>query len=137
VLYRFRITVRTALLVIISGLFLLPAQASFAEGSSTSTTTTSVPVVSPVMAPPPLKATHVSRPAAQGRTVNLIISGTGFYGRPRILTGTASITALVIRDTGTSLIVRVRAESMSQGGSHLFTIVLLDGKRTEIRFQLN
>jgi hypothetical protein len=136
-LYPIRITGKIASVVFIAGLVLLPAQGSFATGSPASTTTTTTSVVSPVIPPPPLKATHVSRPAVLGRTIKLIISGTGFYGRPRILTGTASITALVLRDTGTSVTVRVRADLISRRGTHLFTIVLLDGKRTEIRFQLN
>lgn len=132
-----RISVLIASLIFIAMQVLLPAQASFGTGSPASTTTTFTPVVSPVIPPPPLKATRVSRPAVLGRTSELIISGTGFYGRPRILTGSASITALVIRDTGTSLTVRVRTELISQKGTHLFTIVLLNGKRTDIQFQLN
>jgi hypothetical protein len=138
-----RIVGLTASLGLIAGLALLPAQASFAKTAgpiaalSTTSTSTSTSVVSPVLLPPPLEATRVSRSVISGRTTKLIISGTGFYGRPRVLTGTACITALVIRDTGTSLTVRVAAKLTSRRGTHLFTIVLLNGKKTRIHFQVN
>jgi hypothetical protein len=80
-----------------------------------------------------LKVKRVSRAAIIGKATTLTIVGSGFYGRPRILTDAASLKALVTRDTGTSLTVVVTARSTASRGIHAFTILLPNGKRITVK----
>jgi hypothetical protein len=89
------------------------------------------------MPPAPLKVTRVSRAAVVGKATALTIVGSGFYGRPRILTDAPSVKALVTRDTGTLLTVVVSARSTARRGIHAFTIVLPNGKRITVKVNVN
>jgi len=71
--------------------------------------------------------------AVAGRTRILTIHGTGFYGQPRI-TSHLGTTAVVIRDTGQALVVRVAVRPRSRNGVFTFTIVLGDGEACQIRY---
>ena len=78
-------------------------------------------------------ATSVNGYAVAGRTRILTIHGTGFYGQPRI-TSHLGTTAVVIRDTGQALVVRVAVRPRSRNGVFTFTIVLGDGEACQIRY---
>jgi ribosomal protein L21E len=68
-----------------------------------------------------------------GRTVTIAIDGTGFAGQPRV-TSHAGTTAVVLRDTGTVLIVRVKSAARSRNGTFTFTITLADGDTCQVRY---
>ena len=71
--------------------------------------------------------------AVAGKTRILTVHGTGFYGDPRI-TSHSGTTALVTRDTGQVLVVRVAVRAGSRNGVFTFTIVLADGESCQVRY---
>ena len=87
-------------------------------------------VTTPQIAP---TATSIVGHVVAGRTVTLTIHGTGFYGRPGI-TSHAGTAAVVTRDTGQLLIVRVTSRARSRNGVFTFTITLSDGLACNIRY---
>jgi hypothetical protein len=64
------------------------------------------------------------------------IAGTNFYGRPRVISNVAGVKALVTGDSGTLLTVRVTVNAGVKTGVHTFTIILANGKRTSVKFNL-
>jgi hypothetical protein len=71
---------------------------------------------------------------AQTRTVTLV--GSGFYGAPRVISNVPGVTARVIHDTGAHLVVRVSVRSGVRVGIHSFTVILANGKRAAVRYNL-
>ena len=88
--------------------------------------------VTPVVPAGPV-ASYVVGHAVAGRTVNLQIIGTGFYGRPTV-TSHHGTSALVLSDSGTALGVRVSVQPRSRNGVFTFTITLLNGKTTTVKY---
>jgi hypothetical protein len=86
----------------------------------------SKPLIHPV-------ATSVAGHAVAGKTVTLSIHGTGFYGSPNV-SSHAGTTAVVIRDTGLVLIVKVTVAPRSRNGVFTFTITLANGESCTIRY---
>lgn len=84
----------------------------------------------------PFKAIRVIGAVFAGRTATATITGSGFYGRPRVISNVGGITARVIRDTGRTLTVVISAGSGVRRGIHAFTIILANGKRTSVRYSL-
>ena len=82
------------------------------------------------------KARRVIGAAWVGRTVMVKIVGTNFYGRPRVISNVAGVKALVTGDSGTLLTVRVTVNAGVKTGVHTFTIILANGKRTSVKFNL-
>jgi major membrane immunogen (membrane-anchored lipoprotein) len=78
-------------------------------------------------------ATSISGYAVAGRTRTLTIHGTGFYGHPSI-TSHLGTTAIVTRDTGLALVVRVVVRAHSRNGVFTFSIVLANGESCQIRY---
>jgi hypothetical protein len=73
--------------------------------------------------------------AAEGRTVTVTILGVGFYGRPQIISSTGHATsALVTRDSGTQLSVRVTVKPGTAKGVHTFKITLANGKSFDVHY---
>ena len=67
--------------------------------------------------------------------MTLTVLGVGFYGRPRIISSTGhATTALVTRDSGTQLRVRVSVKLGTTRGVHIFKITLANGKSFDIRY---
>jgi major membrane immunogen (membrane-anchored lipoprotein) len=85
--------------------------------------------------PPPAKptATVVRGHVVAGRTVTIAIDGTGFNGRPHVSSHRGT-SAVVLRDTGTVLIVRVTSAAHSRNGTYTFTITLADGDTCQVRY---
>jgi hypothetical protein len=96
------------------------------EGTFTFTLNIKTPLVVPT-------ATSVNGYAVAGKTRTLTIYGTGFYGQPRI-TSHLGTTAVVTRDTGQALVVRVAVRPRSRNGVFTFTIVLADGEACQISY---
>jgi hypothetical protein len=83
----------------------------------------------------PLRATKVVGGAWTGRTVNVTIMGTGFYGQPKIISNMGRrTTARVIHDTGKRLVVRVTVRAGTPRGIHVFRITLRDGKSVNVHY---
>jgi hypothetical protein len=87
-------------------------------------------VTTPLVVP---TATSVTGYAVAGKTRTLTIHGTGFAGQPRV-TSHLGTTAVVTRDTGRSLVVRVAVRAHSRRGTFTFTIVLADGESCQVRY---
>lgn len=95
--------------------------------TGTTTTTTTVPVVAlPV-------AYRVVGHAVTGATVPLTITGLGFYGRPRV-TSHPGTTAVVTKDTGNALVLKVTVKPRSRSGVFTFTISLSNGTFCKVRY---
>ena len=93
------------------------------------TVTPSVTVPIPVVP----RATNVIGHAVAGRTVVLVIAGSGFYGRP-LVTSHAGTTAVVTKDTGTLLRVKVRVKRGSRNGIFTFTVTLAKGQSLHVKY---
>ena len=89
-------------------------------------------VVVPVTTGP--VATRVVGYAVAGRSVSLAIIGSGFFGRPRVSSHSGT-TALVTKDSGTLLIVKVTVKPRSRNGTFTFTIRLSNGKQCQVKYQ--
>ncbi len=84
----------------------------------------------------PFKASRVAGAVTVGRTSTVTIVGSGFTGRPRIISNVAGVTAKVTRDTGNTLRVVVAVRAGVKTGVHTFTVILSNGKRTSVKFSL-
>jgi hypothetical protein len=86
-------------------------------------------------APKPFHASSVSGKAVVGETVNLVIVGTGFHGQPKITSNAPGTKAVVSRDTGTRLVVRVTTSAAAHPGEHTFTLTQ-SGKSVKVNYAL-
>ena len=111
------------------GTYRAAGTASDASGD-VGTFTFTLSVTTPLIVP---TATSIIGYAVAGRTRTLTIHGTGFYGHPQI-TSHSGTTAIVTRDTGQALVVRVVVRARSRNGVFTFTIVLADGESCQIRY---
>lgn len=106
--------------------------------TTTSTTTTSTTPTSTTTTPPHkvcrLHAIRVNGFARVGRTVTVTITGTCFYGKPRITSNEAGTRAVVIHDRGRVLVVRVTVRARSPKGWYTFTIRLANGKSCRVNY---
>jgi hypothetical protein len=87
-----------------------------------------------VVFPAPYRLVKVHGVARTGRTVNVAITGTGFYGRPTITSNGAGTTALVIKDHGNWMLVRVTVQAGTRRGVHTFTVTLRNGLSHRINY---
>ena len=101
--------------------------------SSSATTVTFVPASVPATVISP-RAFKVKGSAVVGRTVTLTITGTGFYGAPKITSNEAGTKAIVTYDSGRLLTVRVTGRAGSRKGEHTFTIRLANGKSCRVNY---
>ena len=106
------------------------------KAASTTNQAISSPATPVKFSVPGPKATHVIGAAWVGRTVTIKIVGTGFYGQPRVISNVAGVKALVTGDSGTLLTVRVTVKVDVKTGVHTFTVILANGKRTSVKFNL-
>jgi hypothetical protein len=80
-------------------------------------------------------AVRVVGTAVAGRTVLVTIVGTGFFGQPRIVSSTGrATTAVVTRDTGKALTVRVTVKAGTPIGTHVFKIIFSNGLFTNVHY---
>jgi len=80
------------------------------------------------------KADRVSAPVWTGQTVTTKIIGSGFYGRPRIITSAAGTKITLLRDNGHVITIRVSVKRGTQRGEHTFTLIFARGQRTSLRY---
>jgi hypothetical protein len=100
------------------------------SAAGTGSATTLAAVVPPVV----FRVTAVHGTAVAGHTVTVTISGTGFYGAPRITSNVAGTRAIVTRDSGTLLTVRVTTRAGTPRGVGTFTVTLANGKSAKVHY---
>ena len=101
-------------------------------GSATSAAVLAASTVTTTPGPKSPHATHVHGFAVTGKTVTITISGTGFYGAPKITSNAKGTTAKVSHDSGTLLTVRISTKAGR--GEHTLTIRDADGKSCKINY---
>ena len=106
------------------------ADATYAAAHSATTTVNFTHVV--VRTGP--HAVWVHGHGVAGRSVMITIGGSGFYGQPRITSNEVGTRAVVTRDTGRLLTVRVTVRAGSRAGWHTFTIRLANGKSCKVNY---
>jgi large repetitive protein len=72
--------------------------------------------------------------AVVGRTMVITITGGGFYGQPKLTSTAAGVKAVVIKDNGKMLTVRVTVQAGAARGWHTFTIRLANGKMAKVNY---
>lgn len=80
------------------------------------------------------KAYRVVGYALTGHTMTLQIVGVGFYARPTITSNARGTVALVLRDTGKILTVRVSTKANTPRGIHTFRIHFANGETISVRY---
>jgi hypothetical protein len=90
----------------------------------------------PVVVTTGMHTTGVHGSAVVGKTVTVTISGTGFYGQPKITSNEAGTRASVSKDSGKLLTVRVTVKAGSRTGEHTFTIRLANGKSAKANYSV-
>jgi hypothetical protein len=81
----------------------------------------------------PFKAVRVVGFVVAGKTSTIRIIGTAFSGRPKV-TSHAGTTAIVTKDTGTSLTVKVTVKAGTKNGTYTFTVKLANGKTSKVKY---
>ena len=84
----------------------------------------------------PFKVTRVVGAIFTGRTQTVTLIGSGFTGRPRIISNVPGLIAKVTRDTGRTLRVIVSVPAAARTGVRVMTVILSNGKRTSVKFSL-
>jgi len=80
------------------------------------------------------KAFRMGSAVWTGKSVLTTITGTGFYGQPRITSNVGGTRVGVLHDTGHVLRIRVTVAATTPRGVHTFTIVFLHGQRTLVKY---
>ena len=101
---------------------------TYAAASSLATTITIVPL--------PPAAARLNAVLRSGRTMTAKIIGSGFYGRPLIVSSLVGTSAVVTHDNGHVLTIRVVVVAGSRPGRYRFTIVFAHGQRDSLRYRL-
>jgi len=63
----------------------------------------------------------------------MTVVGSGFYGRPLVTSHTGTF-ARVVRDSGTSLVLRVTVLKGSRNGMFTFTVFMSNGTSCKVRY---
>lgn len=85
-------------------------------------------------AKPRFHAIKVHGYAVVGRSETLVITGVGFYGKPRVTSNERGTSVAVLKDRGNQLVVRVKVPARSQKGWHTFTIRLANGQTSRVNY---
>jgi hypothetical protein len=101
---------------------------TYAAASSLATTVT--------IAPQAPRALRVSTALWSGRTITTHIIGSGFYGRPLVVSNLVGTSAVVTHDNGRVLTIRVIVVRGARSGHYRFTVVFAHGQRTSLRYTL-
>jgi hypothetical protein len=83
---------------------------------------------------PRFHAIKVHGYAVVGRSETLVITGVGFYGKPRVTSNEHGTSVAVLKDRGTQLVVRVKVPARSHKGWHTFTIRLANGQTSRVNY---
>jgi hypothetical protein len=99
-------------------------------GSATSTTA----VLGAQAVAKPFHVGAVHGAATVGKTVTILISGTGFYGQPKVTA--TGFKFGVKKDSGTVLTIRVTTKATVKAGEHELTVKLANGKSGKAGFDV-
>jgi len=94
----------------------------------TATSSTAVLPASTTKTAPAFHVSGVHGAGVAGKTVTVTISGTGFYGQPKITSNAAGSKFGVTKDTGRLLTVHVTTKAGTKAGEHTLTVRLANGK---------
>jgi hypothetical protein len=83
---------------------------------------------------PAPKATHVNGVVHTGKTTTVTISGTHFYGQPKITSNAKGTTVHVVKDSGKLLTLKVATKSTTPKGIHTFIIRFANGEQTNVKY---
>ncbi len=78
--------------------------------------------------PPAFKVTGAHGVAVAGKTSVLTVTGSGFYGQPKITSNAAGTKVTVAKDNGKVLTIHVTTRAGTKAGTHVLTIRLANGK---------
>jgi hypothetical protein len=125
---------------VITGDTLTSARAGTCEVTATkaadgtyAATSTSASITVAALPPRALRLNTVVR---TGRLTTAKVIGSGFYGRPLIVSDLVGTSAVVTRDNGRTLTIRVLVASGSRPGRYRFTIIFAHGQRTSFRYRV-
>jgi hypothetical protein len=105
------------------------AVAPYANGLSAATTVT-------ISSAP--HAVKLAGTVRRSEKANVTVSGYNFYGRPKALSNVSGFSALVTRDSGTSLSITITVKtSATKPGVKVLTLVFGNGTRTSVRYSLH
>jgi len=88
---------------------------------------TSSPVLAVGTVAKPFHVSGVHGAAVAGKWVTVSITGTGFYGQPKITGGAAGTKFAVLKDNGSALTVKIYTKA-GVSGEHTLTVHLANGK---------
>ncbi|MGC1238007.1 MAG: IPT/TIG domain-containing protein [Acidimicrobiales bacterium] len=103
------------------------------DGGSATSTTAVLPAATTAAA---FHVSGVHGAAVVGKTVTITISGTGFYGQPKITSTAVGSKFGVSKDTGRLLTVRATIKAGTKAGEHTLTVKLADGKSGKAGFDI-
>jgi hypothetical protein len=101
------------------------------DGGTANSSVVLAPVIV-IVTPTAPHATHVGGYAVTGKTVTITISGSGFYGSPKIKSNALGTTVRVSHDSGKLLTVRISTKA--HRGEHTLTVIDADGKFCRINY---
>jgi len=105
------------------------------DGGSATSTTAVLPAQSTTTAPT-FHVSGVHGAAVAGKTVTITISGTGFYGQPKITSTAAGSKFGVVKDNGRVLTVHATIKAGTKAGEHTLTVRLANGKSGKAGFNI-
>jgi hypothetical protein len=85
---------------------------------------------------PKFHVSGVHGAAVAGKTVTITISGTGFYGQPKITSTAVGSKFKVSKDNGRLLTVRATVKAGTKPGEHVLTVKLANGKSGKAGFNI-
>ena len=103
----------------------------------TATSATAVLAAAAPKPPTPVVNLHTTGAhgfAVVGKTVTITITGGGFYGQPTLTSTAPGVKAIVVKDNGKMLTVRVTVRAGAARGWHTFTIRLANGKMAKVNY---
>jgi hypothetical protein len=105
------------------------------DGGSATSTTPVLPAATVAKAPT-FHVSGVHGAAVAGKTVTITISGTGFYGQPKITSTAVGSKFAVSKDNGRLLTVRATIKAGTKAGEHTLTVRLANGKSGKAGFNI-
>jgi hypothetical protein len=88
----------------------------------------------PNTATPTPKATAAHGVAHLGKTSTVTISGTHFYGQPKVTSNNPGVKVTVNGDSGKTLTLHITSKKTSKKGVHTLTITFKNGESTHVKY---
>ncbi len=88
----------------------------------------------PALATPTPKATAAHGVAHLGKTVTVTVSGTHFYGQPRVTSNNPGVSVTVFGDSGKLLKLHITSRATARRGVHTLTITFKNGESTHVKY---